>query len=328
MKRREFFSLVGSVAVAWPVIARAQQDRVRLIGVLINVQENDPELQASLTAFRQGLERLGWLEGRNVRFEIRFAQGDLDRMSGIAKELVALRPDVIFVQATPAVAALQKESDTIPMVFVNASDPVGSGFVKSLARPESNLTGLLLYEQSIVGKWLSMLKEIAPRTSRVAFMATPEIATYAYFLRAAEAIAPSLAIELVPSPIKTAADVKSAIESFARIPNGALMLPPNTASTLNRNLIIALAAQHRLPAVYAFRFFAAEGGLMSYGVDQVDLFRRAASYVDRILHGEKPGDLPVQAPTKYETVINLKTARALGLTVSPGLLVGADEVIE
>jgi putative tryptophan/tyrosine transport system substrate-binding protein len=246
----------------------------------------------------------------------------------MARELVTLQPDVIFVQATPAVAALQKESRTIPMVFVNASDPVGSGFVKSLAHPDGNLTGLLLYEQSIVGKWLSMLKEIAPRTTRVAFIANPNIGIYDYFLRIAQAIAPSLAVELVPSPIESAADVERVIESFARTPNGALWLPPNTTSTLNRNLIITLAARHRLPAVYAFGFFVVDGGLMSYGVDQVELFRQAAPYVNRILRGEKPADLPVQAPTKYQTVVNVKTATALGLTVPPGLLVGADQVIE
>jgi putative ABC transport system substrate-binding protein len=328
MKRREFITLLGGAAAAWPVAASAQQDRVRRIGVLINVAENDPEIQASLVAFRQELERLGWSEARNVRFDTRFTLGNLDQAQVLAKELVALQPDVIVVHATPAVAALQKETRTIPIVFVNASDPVGSGFVASLARPGGNLTGLLLYEESIVGKWLGMLKEIAPHMTRAAFVANPKITTSAYFLRAAGPVARSLAIELVPSPVETPADIEQVIGSFARTSNGGLFFPPNTTSTAHRALIIALAARHRLPAVYAFRFFTAEGGLMSYGIDQVDLLRRAATYVDRILRGANPADIPVQAPTKFETVVNLKTAKALGLTVPPGLLVGADEVIE
>ena len=231
---------------------------------------------------------------------------------------------------TPIVAALQEETRTIPIVFVNASDPVGSGFVASLARPDGNLTGLLTYEASIVGKWLLMLKEIAPRIARVAFIANPKGVTtnYDYFLRSAQAIAPSLAIEVVPCPVETAADIERAIESIARPPNGGLFLPPNIASILHRRLIIELAARHRLPAVYAFRYFAVDGGLMSYGVDQVGVFRQAVPYVDRILRGAKPAELPVQAPVKYQTVVNLKTAKALQLDVPPALLVRADEVIE
>jgi len=213
-------------------------------------------------------------------------------------------------------------------VFVNVSDPVGSGLVASLARPGSNLTGLLMYEASIVGKWLAMLKEIAPRMARAAFVANPKISTYEYYLRTAKAIAPSLAIELVPSPIETASDIERAIELFAREPNAGLFLPPNTTTNVHRALIIALAARHRLPAVYAFRFFVADGGLMSYAIDQVDMFRQTASYVDRILRGANPADIPVQAPTKFKTTLNLKTAKALGLTVPPGMLVAADEVIE
>ena len=250
------------------------------------------------------------------------------RLQVLAKELVALQPDVILAHSTPIAAALQRESRTIPIVFVNVSDPIGSGFVASLARPGGNLTGLLLYEASITGKWLAMLKEIAPRLARVALLSQPQGPAYDYFLRAAEAAAPSLAIELVPSPVENAADIERAIESFARVPNGGLLLPPDTTTIVHRDLIIALAARHRLPAVYAFRLFVAAGGLMSYGTDHVDMFRQAASYVDRILRGAKPADLPVQAPTKYETTLNLKTAKALGLTVPPGLLVAADEVIE
>jgi len=235
---------------------------------------------------------------------------------------------VILAHSMPVAAALQRESGAIPIVFVNVSDPVGSGLVASLARPGGNLTGLLMYEASIVGKWLAMLKEIAPRMARAAFVANPKIPTYEYYLRTAKAIAPSLAIELVPSPIETAADIERAIELFAREPNGGLFLPPNTTNNVHRALIIALAARHRLPSVYAFRFFVMDGGLMSYAIDQVDMFRQTASYVDRILRGANPVDIPVQAPTKFKTTINLKTAKALGLEVPPGLLVAADELIE
>ena len=329
MRRREFITVVGGAAVVWPLGTRAQQvERVRRIGVLISQSADDPEMKASLTEFRQGLERLGWSEGRNVRIDTRFAHGNLDQTQVLAKELLALQPDAILAHSTPVAAALQRESRAIPIVFVNVSDPLGSGFVASLARPGGNLTGLLMYEESIVGKWLAMLKEIAPHVARAAFVANPKITTYDYYLRTAEAIAPSLAIELVPSPIETAADIERVIESFARAPNGGLFLPPSGTTILHRDLIIALAARHRLPAVYAFRFFAAEGGLMSYGIHQIDMFRQTASYVDRILRGANPADLPVQAPTKFETAVNLKTARALGLTVPPGMLVAADEVIE
>jgi putative ABC transport system substrate-binding protein len=329
MRRREFIGLIGGAAAAWPRAARAQQsDHIRRVGILINDHENDADVQAQLIAFKQELDRLTWSDGRNVRFDIRFSQGDLDQMQELAKAMIASQPDVILVHTTPFVAAVQKETRMVPVVFVNASDPVGSGFVASLPRPGGNITGLLLYEDSIVGKWLEMLKEIAPRTERVAFIANPKVSTYDYFLKVAKQVAQSLAIELVPSPVDTPADIQRAVESIARTPNAGLLFPANVASNANRGLIIALAAQYRLPAVYAFRYITANGGLMSYGVDQTDLFRRAASYVDRILRGEKPADLPVQAPTKFETVVNLKTAKALGLTVPPGLLVGADEVIE
>ena len=301
---------------------------MRLIGVLINEPEDGPQVQASLAAFKQELDRLGWSEGHNVRFDAHFTQGDLAKMQELAQTMVASQPDVIFVHTTPFVAAMQKQTRTIPIVFVNASDPVGSGFVASLARPGGNLTGFLLYEHSIVGKWLSMLKEIGRRSQARRFHRQPQGWTYDYFLKSAQQVAPSLAIEIAPSPVETAEDIRRIIESFARSPNGGLFFPPNVASSSNRDLIIALAAQYRLPAAYTFRFFAAKGGLMSYGVDQVALFKQAASYVDRILHGEKPADLPVQAPTKYETVVNLKTAKALGLVVPESLLVRADEVIE
>ena len=327
MRRRDFITLLGGTAAAWPLAARAQQpDRMRRIGVLMAFAEDDPETKARLAKFRQELERRGWAEGRNVRIDYRYAPA-FARAQVPAKELVALQPDAIFAHTTPITAALQRESRTIPIVFVNVSDPIGAGFVASLARPGGNLTGVLHYEASITGKWLAMLKEIAPRLARAAILANP-IGGYHYFLRAAEAIAPSLAIELVPSPVENAADIERAIVAFARVPNGGVVLPPSATTIVHRDLVIALAARHRLPAVYTARLFVAAGGLMSYGTDQVDLFRQAASYVDRILRGAKPADLPVQTPTKYETTLNLKTAKALGLNVPPTLLVRADEVIE
>jgi putative ABC transport system substrate-binding protein len=327
LKRREFLGVLSGAA-AWPLAARAQQRGLRRVGVLAALAEDDPQMQAQLAGFRQGLERLGWSAGRNVRIDYRFAHANADQHQALAKELVAQQPDVILAHLTPVAAALQRETRTIPIVFVGVSDPVGSGFVASLARPGGNLTGLLLYEESITGKWLAMLKEIAPRMVRVAFVASPKTPTYGYFLRAAEAVAPSLAIELMPSPVETAADIERAIESFARAPNGGLFLPPNSITVLHRDLMVALAARHRLPAVYPFRLFVAAGGLMSYGTDQVETFRETAVYVDRILRGAKPADVPVQAPIKYETIVNLKVAKALGVDVPPSLLVRADEVIE
>ena len=330
MKRREFITFLGSAAAAaWPISARAQQtDRVRRIAVLIGYAEDDPETKARLAALRQGLEKRGWSEGRNVQIETRFVAGNADKYASLAKELIATRPDAILAHTTQAAAALQRESRTIPIVFVNVSDPIGSGFVASLARPGGNLTGVLQYEAGVVGKWLAMLKEIAPRLERVALVANPKTTPYDYFLRAAEAAAPSLAIKMVSSPVATAADIEYAIDTFADAPNGGLLLAPDATVVLHRNLIIALAAKHKLPSVYAFHFMVAMGGLMSYGTDQADAFRLAAFYIDRTLRGDKPADLPVQAPTKFETTVNLRTAKAFGLTVPPGLLVAADEVIE
>jgi putative ABC transport system substrate-binding protein len=302
---------------------------VRRIGALMGSAEDDPETKERLAGFRQGLESLGWSEGRNVHLDIRFAPAGA-QVQVLAKELVALQPDVILAQATSPTAALQRESSVIPIVFVNIADPIGAGFIVSLAQPGGNLTGLLQFEQSITGKWLAMLKEIAPRVEGAVLMVNPKTAPYyEYFLRAGKAAASSLAIELVLGPIENdAASIERSIESFARAPNSGLVLPPDITTLVHRDLIIALAARHRLPAVYSDRVFVAAGGLMFYSTDRVDQFRRAASCVDRILRGAKPGDLPVQAPTKYETVVNLKTAKALGLTVPPGLLVAADEVIE
>jgi putative tryptophan/tyrosine transport system substrate-binding protein len=329
IKRREFITLLGGAAVAWPVVARAQQpDGMRRIGVLIGFAEDDPEAKARLAAFRQGLEKRGWSEGRNVRIDYRYAPAGAQAQA-LAKELVALQPDVIFAHSTPLTAALQRESRTIPIVFAVVADPLGSGFIASLPQPGGNITGVAQYEASVTGKWLAMLKEIAPSLVRAAFVANPKTATYYdFYLRAGEALASSLGIELVLTLVENAADIERAIESFARVPNGGLVLIPDISTAVHRNLIIALAARHRLPAVYWDRSLVAAGGLMSYGNDLVDSFRQAASYVDRILRGDKPADLPVQAATKFETAVNLKTAKALGLTVPPGLLVAADELIE
>jgi putative ABC transport system substrate-binding protein len=326
--RRKFLATLGGAA-AWPRVARAQQpEGMRRIGVLVGLAEDDPETKARLAAFRQGLEKGGWSEGRNVRIDARFAPVGTQAQV-LAKKLVALQPDVIFAHSTPLVAALQRESRTMPIVFAAVADPIGSGFVASLPRPGGNITGVMQYEATVTGKWLAMLKEIAPGLERAAFVANPETATYYdYYLRAAEAVAPSLAIDVVFSPIKNAADIERAIESLASAPNGGLVVMPDITPLIHRDLIIALAARHRMPAVYYSRVFVAAGGLMSYGNDVADMFRQAASYVDRILRGDKPADLPVQTPTKFETVVNLKTAKALGLTVPPGLLVAADEVIE
>jgi ABC-type uncharacterized transport system substrate-binding protein len=328
MRRREVITLLGGAA-AWPLVARAQQgERVRRIGVLMSGAADDPELQARVAVFRQTLDQLGWLEGRNIQIDIRFTAIRTDQYSALAKEMVALHPEVILGHTTPVTAALHRESRTVPIVFINVSDPVGSGFVASLARPGGNITGLMLYEEGITGKWLALLKEIAPHLKRAALVANPISTPYDYFVRSAKAVAPSLALELVPSPIANAADIERVIEMFARVPNGGVLVLPDGTSIQHRDLIIALAASHRLPTVYAYRFFVSAGGLMSYGTDVIDQNRQAAVYVDRILRGAKPADLPVQAPTKYQTTLNLKTAKALGLEVPPSLLVRADEVIE
>ena len=329
MRRRKFIKLIGGAALAWPFAARAQHpDGVRRVGVLAGLAEDDPEIQSRLAAFRRGLERRGWSENRNVRIDIRFAAAKADRYQTLARELVAMRPDVILAHSTPVVAALQQESGAIPIVFVTVSDPIGSGFIASLARPGGNLTGVMMFEVGITGKWLALLKEIAPSLKRAAFIANPKTTVFDYFLRSANAIAPSLNIELVPSHVESEADIERAIVAFAREPSGGLILPPDSTTIRYRDLIIELAARHRLPAVYTASYFVAAGGLMSYGIDQVDMFRLAASFVDRILRGDKAAVLPVQTPTKYETAVNLKTAKALGLTVPPGLLVAADEVFE
>ena len=327
MKRREIIAAIAGAA-GWPLAARAQQsERIRRIVVLMALAESD-DTRAHIAKFRQELEKLGWSEGHNVRIAVRFAAGRTDQFQELAKELVNLQPDVILAQSPPIAAAFQRESRAIPIVFVSVSDPVGSGFVANLAKPGGNLTGLLQFEAGITGKWLAMLKEIAPRLARAALVANPKTTATNYFVAAAKVAAASLAIELAPYQVETAADIERVIEFVGRVPNSGLLLPPDTTTIVHRDIIISLTAQHRLPTVYPGRGFVAAGGLMSYGTDQVEIFRQAASYVDRILRGATPADLPVQAPTKFETAINLKTAKALGLPVPPGLLVAADEVFE
>jgi putative tryptophan/tyrosine transport system substrate-binding protein len=328
VRRREFITLIAGGAVGWPLVAQAQQgDGARRIGVLMSRKADDAEEQRRLAAFEEGLRNLGWTEGHNIHVDARFPTG-VDEYQPLAKKLVAEQPEVIFAQSTPVTAALRRETRTIPIVFVAVSNPIGSGFVTSLARPGGNITGLLYYEASIAGKWLAILKEIAPRITRVALVANPKTTPFDYFLRGAEAAAPSLEIELLPSPVENAADIESVIESVARVPNSGLVLPPDATTIGNRDLIIALAARYHVQAVYALRDFVVAGGLMAYSSDIIEQNRQAASYVDQILRGASPAELPVQAPTTFQTFVNLKTAKALGLDVPPLMLVRADEVIE
>ena len=327
MRRREFITLIGSVATGWLLAARAQQpDRVRRVGVLMNLAVGDPEGEARIAAFVQALQRLGWSDGRNLRIDHRWAAGDAGRFKGYAEELLALAPDVILAAATPSVQALQRATRTVPIVFANVADPVGAGFVDSLARPGGNATGFTPFEYGISGKWLELLKEIAPRVTRVAVLRDLTIGLGQ--LGAIQSVAPSLGVELTPIGLGDAGQIERTVAAFARSPNGGLIVTASTSAIIHRELIIALAARHKLPAVYYRRYFVASGGLMSYGPDFLDQFRSAATYVDRILRGEKPADLPVQAPTKHELTINLNAAKALGLDVPPMLLARADEVIE
>jgi putative tryptophan/tyrosine transport system substrate-binding protein len=328
MRRREFIGLVGG-AVAWPAAMQAQQpDATRRLGLLVGLAENDADMVARLAGLRQGLAKRGWSEDRNLRIDYRYAPAGTNAKA-LAKELVASQPDVILGHTVTIVAALQSETRTIPIVFVSVADPIGSGFISSLARPGGNLTGLLTFEPGIAGKWCSMLKEVNPRIKRAAFIANPEIKTYEFYLRAAQTPAATLGLELVPRPVKNAGEIKNVFEEFGRSPdNSGMIVPPDVFTVSHGDLIIALAARYRLPAVYAFGTLVSAGGLMSYGTDRVDEMRQAASYIDRILRGDKPSDLPVQAPTKFETIVNLKTANALGISVPPALLLAADEVIE
>jgi putative tryptophan/tyrosine transport system substrate-binding protein len=293
----------------------------------MGLAENDPETKERLAKFRNEMEKLGWSESRNLRIEVRFAPAGTN-VSQLAKELIELRPDVILAHSAQIAGELFKQTREIPVVFVNVSDPIGAGFIVSLARPGGNFTGILHYEPGILGKWLAMLKEIAPTVVRAAMVGDPKSPVYNYFARTGQAAGRSLAIELVPTPVENAADIQRSIEMFASLSNGGLLLPPDITTITHRDLILSLASKHRLPAVYPFRLFVTKGGLMSYGTDQIDMFGQTAAYVDRILRGAKPADLPVQTPTKYETTLNLKTAKALGLTVPPNLIVAADEVIE
>ncbi len=328
MNRRELVTLVGG-AVAWPMAARAQQtERVRRIGVLMNLAADDPASQTRNAGFLQGLQQLGWTDGRNVRIDYRWAAGEAERFRRHAAELVALAPDVILASASPSVAALQQASTTVPIVFVIVIDPVGAGFVASLARPGGNATGFTLFEYGISGKWLEALKEIAPGVTRAAVIRDPGIAAGVGQLGALQAVAPSFKVELTPVDVRDPGEIERAITAFARMPNGGIVVTGSPSQGVHRELIISLAAKHRLPAVYPFRYLVAEGGLISYGPDQADQYRRAASYIDRIFKGEKPSDLAVQAPTKFEMAINLKTAKSLGLLPPPALLARADELVE
>jgi putative tryptophan/tyrosine transport system substrate-binding protein len=312
-----------------PLAARAQQpERMRRIGVLINLAADDPEAPARVAAFAQGLGELGWTVGRNVMIDYRWGGGDAERIRTSAAELVALAPQVILASSSQAVAALLQATRTVPMVFVGLPDPVGAGFVNSLARPGGNITGFLAFEFGMSAKRLELLKEVAPQTTRVAMIRDPTIAAGAGQFGAAQAAAPSVGVEVSPIDVRDAGEIEHALGAFARSPNGGLIVTGGALAALHRDVIIKVAARHRLPAVYAFRFYVTRGGLISYGPDVIDQYHRAASYVDRILRGEKPADLPVQAPTKYELVINLKTAKTLGLDVPPTLLARADEVIE
>jgi putative tryptophan/tyrosine transport system substrate-binding protein len=330
VKRREFITLLGGTAVAWPLAARAQQgEQMRRIGVLMSAVEGDQRGLEFITAFAQGLAELGWTVGRNVRIEYRWGAGDLDRFRRYAAELVALAPDVVLASAGSIVGAFQQASRTVPIVFVTTIDPVGGGWVESLSRPGTNATGFSSFEFSMSGKWLELLKEIAPGIKRVAVIRDPSVPAGSGGLAAIQTVAPSFGVELTPVGVRSADEIERGIAAFARSANGGLIVVgPGSSVQPHRNLIIALAARHRLPAVYGSLVWARGGGLISYGADAIDQYRRAAGYVNRILKGEKPADLPVQAPTKYEVVINLKTAKTLGIEVPPTLLARADEVIE
>jgi putative ABC transport system substrate-binding protein len=326
IKRREFLTLLGGAA-AWPVAARAQQERsVRLIAMLMGQAESDPGNAARAAAFQQALAPLGWIDGRNIRIEYRWGAGDPGRLQAAAQALAALKPDIFVSESTPAAAALKEAAAGVPIVFVQVANPVGSGLVASLPRPGGSLTGFTNYEPSMGGKWLEVLKEVAPRIARVGLLFNPRTHSGQYW-PALESAAASLALELKRMPVLESAEIERAVEGLARAPNGGLAVMPDSFTMTNRDLIVAQAAGHRVPAVYPFDVFVQAGGLASYGHDLIDDYRRAASYVGRILRGEKPADLPVQAPTKFVLVINLRTAKMLGL-VPPTLLARADEVIE
>jgi putative ABC transport system substrate-binding protein len=326
--RREFITLLGGAAV-WPLAARAQQaERMRRIGMLTNLAADDALATARVAAFAQAMHELGWIVGRNLRIDYRWGQNDPERLRKYAAELVALAPEVIVANANPSTTALQHATRSVPVVFVNQVDPVGAGFVESLARPGGNITGFTNFEYGLGGKWLELLKDIAPRVTRVAVLRDPASASGTGQLGAIQSVAPSFGVELRPIDVRNTGEIERALAAFSRMPNGGMIVTGTGFALSHRDAILALAARHGLPAVYSFRHHVEHGGLVSYAPDVLDPYLRAAGYVDRILKGEKPADLPVQAPTKFELVINLKTAKALGLEVPPTLLTRADEVIE
>ena len=329
MRRREFITLLGGAAAAWPIATRAQQgERLRRVGVLMSVAANDPEGQARIVVFLQGLQQLGLTDGQNVRIETRWTTGTAEDARKYAAELVALAPDVILSAGSFTVGPLLQATHSIPIVFVHVPDPVAAGFVDSLARPGGNATGFTQFEYSTSGKWLELLKEIMPSVTRAAVIRDPAITAGIGLFSSIQAVARSLGVEVSPVNVRDAGEIERSVTAFARFGNGGLIVTGSALATVHRELIVTLAARHKLPAVYFDRVFVADGGLISYGPDLLDQYRRAAGYVDRILKGEKPADLPVQASTKYQLAINLKTAKALGLTVPPSLLARADEVIE
>jgi putative ABC transport system substrate-binding protein len=329
LKRRAFITLLGGAAAAWSGAAGAQQgERVRRIGVLMSAADSDPEAQTWMAAFKEGLQRLGWVQDRNIRIDARWGASDYDRLRSYAAELLGMSPDIIFAGATPALVALQRETRSLPIVFAQVSDPVKLGLVANLAQPGGNITGFAIFEHAIAGKWLDLLKDTAPGRTRIAVLFDPNNPAQAPYVQAAEAAAPSFGVQLTLAEVRSRDEIERAINAFAQQPNGALIVVPNTLTILNRDLIIALAALHGLPAVYPYRFFASSGGFISYGMDLADQYRQAATYVDRILKGAKPGDLPVQLASKFELVVNLQTAKALGLAIPEPFLQGANEIIE
>jgi putative ABC transport system substrate-binding protein len=329
MRRREFITLVGGAAAAWPLAAHAQQpEGMRRIGVLLNLSEDDPETRSRLAAFLRGLQDLGWSEGRNLRIDYRWGVGNSDRHRANAAELIALAPDVILVHGSSIMGPLQRATRTVPIVFVSVADPIAGGFVASLARPGGNATGFSSSDYGMSGKWLELLKQIAPLVTRAGIIRDPDQVSGGGQLGAISAVAPLFRVEFSPLGARDAAEIERAVAAFARQPNGGLVVTTSALAQIHRELIIKLAARHRLPAIYPYRLFATDGGLISYGPDLIDQYRRAAAYVDRILKGDKPADLPVQQPSKFDLVINHNTAKALGLEVPATLLARADEVIE
>ena len=329
MRRRQFITILGGAAATWPFKARTQQPAGgRRIGVLSPSTENDSELKAWLKAFQEELQRLGWEPGRNIRIDYRFGANDSDRLGAYAAELVGMAPDVLFSPTANSLVALHRLTNSLPIVFTQVADPVKLGIVTSLAHPGRNITGFVIAEHAIASKWIELLKDTAPGTARVATIFDPTNPNQLSYVVVAETSGSSFGMQVIRAPARNKAEIEHAIAAFVQEPNGALIVMPNSPALMNRDLIIALAARHRLPAVYPYRFYVRDGGLISYGVDLADMYRRAASYVDLVLRGTKPGDLPIQLPTKFELVINLKTAKALGLSISEPFLQSADEIIE